>query len=73
MNFQVPVLSAMFFVLFIGNTMTTLMVIPDKLREKVNLKYRFMNNLRWAANNIRGEVCSSKLFNYKYLFNICGF
>lgn len=46
----------MFFVLFIGNTMTTLMVIPDKLREKVNLRYQFMDNLRWATNNIRGEV-----------------
>lgn len=51
-----PVLSAMFLVLFCGNTMTTLMVIPDKLREKVNLRYQFMDNLRWGSNNVKAEV-----------------
>lgn len=71
-QFQVPVLSAMFSVLFIGNTMTTLMVIPDKLKEKVNLKYRFMNNLRWSANTVREEVMN-KLNSCYCLYNVMVF
>jgi len=33
----------MFFVLFLGNTLTTIMVIPIKLHEKVKLQYRVMS------------------------------
>lgn len=33
----------MFFILFIGNTATTIMVIPDKVKEKVKLRYHFMS------------------------------
>jgi len=40
-TWQVPVCSAMFFLIFLGNTVTTLMVIPQKLKEKVRLKERF--------------------------------
>lgn len=40
-TWQVPVISAMFFIVFLGNTTTTLMVIPQKLREKVRLRERF--------------------------------
>ena len=31
----------MFFVVFLGNTVTTMWVIPQKLREKVRLRERF--------------------------------
>lgn len=34
-TWHVPVLSAMFLVLFLGNSTTTIMVIPQKLRERV--------------------------------------
>lgn len=40
---QVPVLSLLFFVLFIGNTVTTLLVIPEKIRERVKEQYRLMS------------------------------
>lgn len=39
---QVPVLSFLFFVLFIGNTATTLWVIPEKIRTRVKEQYRLM-------------------------------
>jgi len=42
-TWHVPVLCAMFFILFLGNTATTIMVIPIKLREKVTLQYRIMS------------------------------
>ncbi|ENN73159.1 hypothetical protein HUJ04_008977 [Dendroctonus ponderosae] len=42
-TWHVSVLCAMFFVLFLGNTLTTIMVIPIKLHEKVKLQYRVMS------------------------------
>lgn len=36
---QVPVLSLMFLVLFVGNISTTIIVIPSKLKDKVRLRY----------------------------------
>ncbi|KAL3267985.1 hypothetical protein HHI36_007120 [Cryptolaemus montrouzieri] len=42
-TWHVPVLSAFFLFLFIGNTVTTIMVIPYKIREKVRLQYRIMS------------------------------
>lgn len=39
---QVFVLSILFFVLFVGNTVTTLMVIPEKIGDKVKERYRLM-------------------------------
>lgn len=53
--FKVPVLSLMFFFLFIGNTATTIMVIPDKVKEKVKLQYRFMSQ-RLSGNLLIREV-----------------
>lgn len=42
-TWHVPVLCVMFFILFLGNTLTTIMVIPIKLHEKVTLQYRIMS------------------------------
>ncbi|CAH0546720.1 unnamed protein product [Brassicogethes aeneus] len=42
-TWHVPVLSLMFFVLFVGNTATTIFVIPSKFRERMRLKYRVMS------------------------------
>ncbi|XP_019874259.1 transmembrane protein 120 homolog isoform X2 [Aethina tumida] len=42
-TWHVPVLSLMFLILFVGNTATTIMVIPSKFREKMRLKYRLMS------------------------------
>lgn len=53
--FEVPVLSLMFFILFIGNTATTILVIPDKVKEKVKLQYRFMSQ-RLSGNLLLREV-----------------
>lgn len=39
---QVFVLSILFFVLFVGNTVTTLLVIPEKIRERAKERYRLM-------------------------------
>jgi len=41
-GWQVPVISFLFFTVFLGNILTTLMVIPQKLKEKVKLKERFV-------------------------------
>jgi hypothetical protein len=48
---QVPVLSALFFVLFLGNTVTTSMVIPQKLQEQVGFKYQLvgLERLSWGG------------------------
>lgn len=39
---QVMVLSILFFVLFVGNTLTTLLVIPEKIFTRVNEHYRLL-------------------------------
>lgn len=39
---QVIVLSVLFFVLFVGNTVTTLLVIPEKIHARVKEHYRLM-------------------------------
>ncbi|KAK9728432.1 TMPIT-like protein [Popillia japonica] len=42
-TWHVIILSIMFFILFAGNMTTTIMVIPDKLKERVKLQYRLMS------------------------------
>lgn len=42
-TWQVSVLSLLFFLLFVGNTVTTLLVIPEKIRERVKEQYRLMS------------------------------
>lgn len=42
-TWQVSVLCILFFVLFVGNTVTTLLVIPEKIRERVKEQYRLMS------------------------------
>lgn len=51
-TWQVPVLSALFFVLFLGNTVTTSMVIPQKLQEQVKFKYQLvgLERLSWGGS-----------------------
>lgn len=55
-TWQVPVLGLLFLTLFIGNTVTTSLTIPQKLREKRKERYRLMS-LSWALQSrqkIRG-------------------
>jgi hypothetical protein len=49
---QVPVLSAMFFVLFLGNSVTTSMVIHQKFQEEVGFKYQLvgLERLSWGGS-----------------------
>lgn len=56
-TWHVSVLSATFLVLFLGNIITTCMVIPQKLQERMLLRYRLMSQrLSWAKNlNHQGE------------------
>lgn len=42
-TWHVPILSAFFFFLFVGNTVTTIMVIPNKIQEKMKLQYNIMS------------------------------
>ncbi|CRK96466.1 CLUMA_CG009889, isoform A [Clunio marinus] len=54
---QVFVLSILFFVLFVGNTLTTLWVVPQKLRGKIKENYR-LKSVSWAMKirqQIKGE------------------
>jgi hypothetical protein len=53
---QVPVLSALFFVLFLGNAVTTSMVIPQKLQEQVRFKYQLvgLERLSWGGSKQHG-------------------
>ncbi|CAD7090967.1 unnamed protein product [Hermetia illucens] len=47
MTWQIPVLCALFAVLFVGNTTTTLLVVPQKMRERVKERYRLMS-MSWS-------------------------
>ncbi|KAB0792643.1 hypothetical protein PPYR_14602 [Photinus pyralis] len=60
-TWHVPVLSFMFLVFFIGNTTTTVMVIPNKLREKVILRYRLMSQRISFAKNLNLQDNSERL------------
>lgn len=51
---QVFVLSICFFALFVGNTWTTLMVIPQKIRGKIKERYR-LKSMSWAMK-IRQQI-----------------
>ncbi|XP_037049254.1 transmembrane protein 120 homolog [Bradysia coprophila] len=54
---QVLALSILFFILFVGNTTTTLLVVPQKIRERMKERYRLMS-LSWsmkARRKIRGD------------------
>lgn len=54
---QVSFLSLLFFVLFIGNTITTMTVVPQKLRGKIKESYR-LKSVSWAMKirqQIKGE------------------
>jgi hypothetical protein len=59
-TWQVPVLSALFFVVFLGNTLTTMMVIPQKLKEKVRLTERFEFLDKYLRRPNRQEVADSQ-------------
>ncbi|KAK5639851.1 hypothetical protein RI129_010662 [Pyrocoelia pectoralis] len=60
-TWHVPVLSFMFLVFFVGNTTTTVMVIPNKLREKVILRYRLMSQRISIAKNLNLQDKCEKL------------
>lgn len=61
-TWHVPVLSLMFLILFVGNVTTTIMVIPNKLREKVILRYRFMSQrIRNNMQDTNEKVDTTKL------------
>lgn len=55
-TWHVPVLAALFLILFVGNALTTSMVIPSKLQEKMKLQYRVMSTrLRNQLYNVETE------------------
>lgn len=51
---QISVLSILFFALFVGNTWTTLMVVPQKLRGKLKEGYR-LKSMSYAMK-IREQI-----------------
>lgn len=56
-TWHVPVLSGMFLILFLGNTITTCMVIPQKLQQRVMLKYKLMSQRLSWSKNLNNQVC----------------
>lgn len=64
-TWQVSVLSVLFFLLFVGNTVTTLLVIPEKIRERVKEHYRLMT-LSLSLKN-RQQIRVSHIF-FSFLF-----
>jgi len=53
-EWQIPVLAFLFFVLFLGNTLTTSLVIPQKIKDKVKLKYRFTRLDKYFSTYTKG-------------------
>lgn len=51
---QIPFLSALFVILFLGNTITMLLVVPQKMRERVKEKYRLMS-MSWSMK-VRQQI-----------------
>lgn len=51
---QVSILSLLFLVLFVGNTLTTLWVVPQKLRGRIKESYR-LKSVSWAMK-IRQQI-----------------
>lgn len=55
-TWQIPVLSFLFFSLFIGNFTTTILVVPQKLRIRSRIKERYrLMSLSWAMK-IRNQI-----------------
>lgn len=48
-TWQVPVLSGFFFLFFLGNSITTIMVIPNKMRQSMMFRYKVMTNRVYGA------------------------
>ncbi|XP_055689370.1 transmembrane protein 120 homolog [Lutzomyia longipalpis] len=57
-TWQIPMMSFLFLVLFIGNTTTTMLVIPQKMRERAKDQYR-LKSLSWALK-IRDQIKGDK-------------
>lgn len=65
-TWQVFALSAMFAVLFVGNTVTTLLVVPQKMREQVKERYRLMS-VSWSMKTRRQiRVCMGFCAHSRY-------
>lgn len=74
-TWQISMLSALFLVLFIGNSVTTLLVVPmQKMREKVKERYR-LKSFSWAMRirsqiRVRIYICmTTESIRYIYLFS----
>lgn len=70
---QIPVLSFLFLILFLGNTLTTSMVIPQKLKDKVRLKYRFTRLDKYFSTYTKGDkryTLSGKHLNRAFFINV---
>ncbi|XP_035789728.1 transmembrane protein 120 homolog [Anopheles albimanus] len=52
-TWQIPVLSTLFLILFAGNTTTTLLVIPQKLSEHTENRYRLMNLIASKGHTVK--------------------
>uniref|UniRef100_A0A6B2EBL1 Uncharacterized protein n=1 Tax=Phlebotomus kandelakii TaxID=1109342 RepID=A0A6B2EBL1_9DIPT len=57
-TWQVPMMSFLFLILFIGNTTTTMLVVPQKMRERAKERYR-LKSLSWALK-IRDQIKGDK-------------
>lgn len=72
-TWQIPVLGILFLALFIGNTTTTLLVVPQKLRGQLKERYRLMS-LSWAMKarqHNKGDKADKVKVNESGLSNEC--
>lgn len=71
---QVSVLSLLFLSLFVGNTFTTLVVVPQKLRGKIKESYR-LKSVSWAMKirqqiKVQGEAFATPAINISDIFSL---
>lgn len=65
---QVGTLCVLFFVLFLGNCLTTAVIIPQKLKERFKLKYRFTRLDKYIWTHKRRRVS----FRWGTGSHVCG-
>jgi hypothetical protein len=68
-TWQISFLSLLFLMLFIGNTTTTSMVIPQKLRGQLKERYRLMS-LSWAMKVRKRIRVRMSLLGFVFVFYV---
>jgi hypothetical protein len=54
-TWHVRTLSILFFTLSIGNITTMIMILPDKFKKNVKLKYKVLSQRLWTTDNVKSK------------------